>query len=299
MRWRIIRIVAQRQWPEIPMTAQKVSYDMLYNPRLTVADAPAIIARWQARSAQARAASASYLDVPYGPGPAERMDIFRAKGSSRALLLFIHGGYWRAFGKSDFSFVASAYADAGITVAIADYALCPTVQVRDIVMQTVQATAWLHRNASNFGAPAGQLYVAGHSAGGHLAAMMLACQWPRYAVDLPAKVVQAALSVSGLYDLRDIVRTPSINKDVRLTTRSALAVSPAFMPPATDAPLFTSVGSEENAGFHKQNRIISERWRQVLREDVPCPGHNHFTVLEQMAEPSSALFAATLRMMGA
>ena len=281
------------------MTADKVSYDMLYNPRLTVAEAPAIIARWQARSAQARAGLTAYLDVPYGPLPSERMDIFRAKGHSKALLMFIHGGYWRAFGKADFSFVARAFTDAGITVAIPDYALCPAVRVRDIVLQMVQATAWLHRNGSNFGAPPGRLHVAGHSAGGHLATMLLTCLWPKVAVDLPSKVVQGALSVSGLYDLRDIAKTPSINNDVRLTIRSALAVSPAFLPPATDASLFTAVGSDENAGFHTQNRLIAERWRGVLSEDIPCPGDNHFTVLERMSEPGSSLFNAALRMMAA
>ena len=281
------------------MKADAVPYDLLYNPRLTVVDAPAIIARWKKQSACVRAAQACYLDVPYGPAPSERMDIFRARGRSKAVLMFIHGGYWRAFSKDDFSFVAGAFSAAGITVAVPGYALCPSVQVRDIVMQMVQATAWLQRNGGNFGAPCGRLFVAGHSAGGHLAAMLLACLWPAYAADLPCKVVQAALSVSGLYDLREIAKTPSLNNAVRLTASSALAVSPAFLAPATDAPLFTAVGGNENAGFHLQNRLIAERWRNVLREDIACPGENHFTVLDRLADPGSTLFNAALRMMDA
>src|SRR5207342_2533146 len=113
----------------------------------------------------------------YGPAQTETLDIFRAKGRSRGLLMYIHGGYWRSLDKKRFSFLAPALADAGITVAVVDYALCPAVQVADIVMQMVQASAWLYRNGENFGAPAGRLAVCGHSAGGHLAAMMLACQW--------------------------------------------------------------------------------------------------------------------------
>jgi arylformamidase len=281
------------------MTADKVDYDLLYNPRLTVADAPAFIERWRSSSARTRAQLDGYLDVPYGAAATERMDIFRARGHSKGLLMFIHGGYWRAFGKAEFSFIARPYTDAGITVAVPGYALCPSVQVRDIVMQMVQAAAWLHRNGRHFGAPAGQLHVSGHSAGGQLAAMLLACRWRAYAADLPDKVVAAALSISGLYDLRDVARAQSINADVRLDAESALQASPAFLPPATDAPLTTAVGAEENAGFHIQNRLIARRWRAVLREDIACPGDNHFSVLDRFADPGSALFAASLRMMGA
>jgi arylformamidase len=203
------------------------------------------------------------------------MDIFRARGPSRGLLMFIHGGYWRALDKSDFSFLAPALAGAGITVAVPNYALCPDVQVRDIVMQLVQAGAWLYRNGANFGAPCGDLHVAGHSAGGHLAAMLLACQWPAYAPDLPKQVVKSALSVSGVYDLREIAKVPTVNCDVKLTERSALAVSPAFLPPATDAPLYTAVGGEENEGFHLQNRIIAQKWKRVHEAGIVAVACGH------------------------
>jgi arylformamidase len=280
------------------MNADHTNYDLLYNPRLTVKEFPQIVERWQRESEKARARLDCYLDVPYGPDESERMDIFRARGASKGLLMFIHGGYWRALDKRDFSFVATALADAGITVAVPNYALCPKVQIRDIVMQMVQAGAWLYRNGGHFGAPYGNLYVAGHSSGGHLAAMLLACLWPAYARDLPAKVVRAALSVSGVYDLREIVKVPTVNSDAKLTERTALAVSPAFLPPATDAPLYTAVGGDEIEGFHIQNGIIAEQWKRVHQTDVPCPGENHFTVLDQIARPGSALHKAVLRMMG-
>lgn len=280
------------------MNAEHTNYDLLYNPRLTVKGFPQIVERWHRDAQKARAHLDCYLDVPYGADETENMDIFRARGPSKGLLMFVHGGYWRALDKSDFSFIAPALADAGITVAVPNYALCPKVQVRDIVMQIVQAGAWLYRNGGNFGAPCGNLHVAGHSAGGHLAAMLLACQWPAYAHDLPKQVVRAALSVSGVYDLREIVKVPTVNCDVKLTERSALVVSPAFLPPATDAALYTAVGGDENEGFHIQNAIIANKWKRVHKAGITCPGADHFTVLDQLTRTDSALFKTVLRMMG-
>jgi arylformamidase len=273
--------------------------DLLYNPRFTVPDYPDIARRWGLRSEQTRALERGYFDVPYGRDQSEKMDIFLAHGTSRALLMFIHGGYWRALDKKDFSFVAPALLRAGVTVALPNYALCPRVRVSDIVLQMVQACAWLHRNGANFGAPRAHLYACGHSAGGHLTAMMLACQWPRYAADLPPKVVHGGLAISGLYDLREIARTPSINIDIQLTEQDAVAVSPAFLPPATAAPLYIAVGEKETGGFHLQQALMRERWRAVLTEAILVPGRDHFSVLEELTRPSSTLFASLMNMMDA
>ena len=272
-------------------------HDLLYNPRFSVPEFAAISRRWEESSCRARGSLDCYLDVAYGKSTGERMDVFRSQGPSRATLMFIHGGYWRAQDKAGYSFLAPALTREGITLAIPNYSLCPTVKVRDIVMQLVQACAWIYRNASNFGAPENKLYLCGHSAGGHLSAMMLTCLWPVFSADLPEKVVRGALSISGLFDLREIVRTPSINADVRLTRRKALAVSPAFLPPATDAPLYLAVGAEETGGFHTQHRIISRRWKNAVASEIVCPGDNHFTVLENLEKPESSLFKALLRML--
>ena len=126
--------------------------------------------------------------------------------------------------------------------------------------------------------------------------MMLCCIWPQYSADLPAKVVSSALSISGLYDLTEIVKVPSVNRDVRLTEQSALKVSPAFLPAATDAPFYTAVGSEENDGFHVQNRLIAKKWGKTLCAEVLCPGANHFTVLDQLCEPGTGLFRTVVSM---
>ena len=282
------------------MSKTPTKNDLLYNPRLTVSGVPDIVMRWQKESARARGALPGYLDVPYGSSGANRMDIFRASpaaGACRGTVMFIHGGYWRAFGKQDFSFIATELTRAGVTVAVPDYSLCPQVTVRDIVMQMVQAGAWLYRNASNFGAPAGRVHIVGHSAGGHLAAMLLACLWPRYSADLPVRTILGALSISGIYDLSAIVGAPSINDEVRLTAQSCVEVSPVLLPPPSGAILHTALGSQEIGGFAMQDKLIRKRWGRVVRDLITCPGDNHFTVLERLLEPSSRLFETTLAML--
>jgi arylformamidase len=273
-------------------------YETRYNPRLAVPDFAAHFEAWGRRSAEARGRMEGYLDVAYGGHAMEKLDVFRARGRSRALLMFIHGGYWRALDKSQHSFVAEPFVNAGVTVGMINYALCPSVTVEDIVRQVLQAAAWLYRNGNNFGAPLAPIYVAGHSAGGHLTAMTLCAQWPRFAADLPAQVVKGGLAVSGLFDVEPVRNTPSVNVDVRFTPAMARRVSPAFMPPATKAPLFLAVGGKEQEGFHEQHRLIKRAWGSTIAGEFDCPDDNHFTILNRLADPGSGLFKGALKMMG-
>ena len=213
----------------------------------------------------------------------EKLDLFQPQGRSRALLMFIHGGYWRALDKKDHSFVAAELVKHGVTVAVPNYALCPSVTIEEIVRQMLQASAWLWRNGGNFGAPYNRVHVAGHSAGGHLTAMMLAALWPSVARDLPKKVVSGGLAISGVYDLRDIVNVPSVNDDVRMTAAQAWKWSPMSLPPATDAPLYLAAGEKELPPFVDQNRAFGQHWKKVLAQDIPCPDDNHFSILEKLA----------------
>ncbi|MCU0897188.1 MAG: alpha/beta hydrolase [Burkholderiales bacterium] len=273
-------------------------WDARYNNRAAVPEHPQIFARWAHDSAAARKKLRPCLDVPYGEHPMEKLDIFPAQGESRALLCFVHGGYWRSLDKGDFSFLAPALAKRGVTVVMTNYALCPAVKVEDIVRQQLQACAWLWRNGRHFGAPRGNLYLAGHSAGGQLVAMMMSAIWPLVAPDLPAKVVSGGLAISGLYDLTELLHVPSINGDLHLDAAEARKVSPIFYDPATDAPLYLAVGSKELPPFVEQNAAFAAHWKKVLAADIACPGDDHFTVLDRLAQTDSALFKGAMRMMG-
>jgi arylformamidase len=273
-------------------------WEAQYNNRAAVPDFQQYFDRWNARSEETRRRVRCSLDVPYGPHPMEKMDLFMPAGASRACLMFIHGGYWRALDKKDHSFVAAELVRHGVTVAVPNYALCPAVTVEEIVRQVLQACAWLYRNGTNFGAPLGNLYVSGHSAGGHLTAMAMAALFPKFRPDLPKKVVRGGLAISGVYDLRDIVNVPSVNNDVRLKPAPAEKVSPLFYPPATDAPLYLAAGGRELAPFIEQQAALAAKWKKVVAAEIPCPNDHHFSILDGLADPSSALFEGAMKMMG-
>lgn len=273
-------------------------YAREYDNRELVPEHPRFFARWQADSEKARAALNGYLDRRYGPAPGETIDLFPSRKGNGACLFFIHGGYWRALDKKDFSYLAPAWVDAGVSVAVVNYDLCPRVTVEEIVRQMLRASAWLWLHAGDYGIDENHLYVAGHSAGGHLAAMLMAALWPLHDRRLPKRVFQGALAISGIYDLRPLVQVPWLNADLKLDDGRARKLSPAFLPPATKAPLMTCVGGEESSEFRRQNALLGERWHDVLALDIAMPGAHHFSVIDALADPSSALFAGARRLMG-
>lgn len=265
-----------------------------YNARAAVPDHATQLRYWSEESHRVRIGQPCYLDIAYGGQPNQTLDIFPARrgGGDVPLMVFIHGGYWRALDKSDFSFLAPAFTRAGIALAVINYRLVPQVPLEDLVRDTVASITWLYQHAGHYGADPHRLHVSGHSAGGHLAAMMLACQWPRWHGALPPDVVRGALAISGLYDLEPIRHTPFLRDDLRLNDKRVLALSPACLPPATHAPLITAVGGAESGEFHRQARLLAQHWNGVFVRDVAMPGHNHFTVCTALGDASSALFGA-------
>jgi arylformamidase len=276
--------------------------DTQYNNRARVPDHAAVIASWAAASALARDRSPARLDLPYGPGAGETLDVFPATvpGSAAApVLVFIHGGYWRSLDKADHSFVAPSFNAAGAMVVIPNYALCPAVSIEHIVLQVAAAVAWVWRHAATFGGDPGRIALAGHSAGGHLATMLLSCRWKELAVDLPLQPLAGALSISGLYDLEPLRHTPFLQADLQLTPASVARLSPAFFPRPKGTRLYATVGSEESEEFLRQNRLIRDVWGPTA---VPVcetvPGTNHFSVLRSLADPAGRLHELALRLLG-
>lgn len=272
--------------------------DAQYNNRARIPEHPQIFERWREASALSRQKSLCLLDLPYGATAAETLDVFPASRNGSPVLVYIHGGYWRSLDKSDQSFVAPAFVDAGAMVVIPNYGLCPGVTMEQLTLQVVQALAWTWRHAAEHGGDASRIAVAGHSAGGHLAAMMLACEWPRVAQELPADLVKSALSISGLFELEPLRRTPFLAPDLRLTAASARRLSPALMP-APRGRLLALVGGDETEEFQRQNRLIRTAWGET---SVPVcealPGLNHLTVLHGLADAGARLHRLARGLLG-
>ena len=267
-----------------------------YNNRALVPDHPQYFARWGEASVRTRSTMSSRLDQRYGDMPGESIDLFPARKGDGTCMMFIHGGYWRSLDKRDFSFLAPAWVDAGVSLAVVNYDLCPKVTIDEIVRQMLRASRWLWLHAEDYGMDQDRLYVSGHSAGGHLTAMLMAAVWPVFDPQLPRDLWKGGVAISGLYDLRPLLQVDFLQEDLRLDADAAERLSPALIPPATRAPVMTCVGGDESSEFLRQNALLRERWRSLVT-DIPAPGKNHFSVVDGLAEPSSPLFQGTRRVM--
>jgi arylformamidase len=276
------------------MTRDPAFYEREYNARAAIPEHPQIFARWAEQGALTRRLRACLIDLPFGETPAERLDYFPTRQDAAPLLVFIHGGYWRSLDKSDFSWLAPPFVQHGVALALLNYGLAPNTPIEDMVRQQLRALAWLYRNGDRLGFDPERIIVAGHSAGAHLTAMMMAALWPVYADDLPRSLVKAGLAISGIYELAPLVHTPFVNVDLRLDARRARALSPVHLPPATSAPLITAAGALESSEFHRQTQLIASAWKDVHRRNVPMAGVNHLTVMDELANPASPLFDAAL-----
>jgi arylformamidase len=267
--------------------------DREYNPRTQVPEFASYFARWKDRAREARASSKVHLDLQYGLLPAEKLDFFPAAGASSPLLIFLHGGYWRALDKSDFSWIAPPYVAADISVAVVNYGLLPMTPLIQIAEQVRGACAWLHHNAGALDVDAKRIVCSGHSAGGHLTAMMIATDWPGVWPDLPKRLLSGAVAISGLFDLEPLTRADFLRDDLRLDPVLTRTLSPAFLPWRNDVPLVRAVGSEESAEFHRQSALIAAAWPQACdRELIDVPGCNHLSVCDAFANGASVLFRA-------
>lgn len=265
--------------------------DAMYNNRALVPAHPEHFRRWARDSADVVRSQPRVLDVRYGGGPNEHLDIFRSQATNAPVVVFIHGGYWRSLDKKDHSFVAPAFMKDALVV-VPNYALAPKVTIPQIVMQMVRAVAWTYRHAHEYGGDPKRLTVIGHSAGGHLAAMMLSCLWPVFGRDLPADLVKGALSISGLYDLEPVMHVPFLKDDLRITRGQVAQASPSRLPAPKQGVLYTVAGADESEEFLRHNRLIAQAWG---KERVPVceelAGLNHFSVLEDIVVEGSRLNA--------
>ena len=281
-----------------PTDLDRTTLDANYNLRAAVPEHPTYFARYEAESRAFRERARARLDLAYGDGPRQAVDLFLPREPSPPLLVFIHGGYWQRFDRKDFSFVAAPLVAAGAAVALLGYDLAPAVDMDRIVAEVRQGIAWLYRQGAAQGVDAARIFLAGHSAGGHLAAMALATDW-QGACGLPADTVKGACAISGVFDLEPIRRC-YLNEVLGLDPEQARRNSPLHLPPGLPCPVTVVVGELETAAFHEQSRAYAARLEAA---GWPCelviqPGVDHFAIIMSMAEPGAPIVQAIRRQMG-
>ena len=265
-----------------------------YNNRAAVADHPRWLAKYPELSTATRARHQHKLDMRYGPGPLQTCDLFLPERAPGGTFVFIHGGYWRALDKADFHFVAGPLLEQGIAVVVANYDLCPAVSIAKIVDECRRLMVWIARHGPRYGAPANNVVVGGHSAGGHLAAMMLATDWD--ALGLPRDPFVGCVTLSGVHDLKPLVLA-SMNSDLRLTNAEAARISPVNHVSLSQAPLLIAVGGAETSEFIRQAHLLWDAWPDNARPaagPLILAGQHHFSVVVDYADPESELTRATL-----
>ncbi len=267
--------------------------DAQYNIRAQIPDHPEISLRWANESRQVREAldTRAHLDIPYGPDSLQKLDLFVTERAGAPLLVFIHGGYWRAQDKSEFSYVAAPYVSAGINVAVVNYRLAPRVTMDEIVSDIRASVGLLHKAGGLYGYDTDRLFVSGSSAGGHLTVMALTTDWE--SLGLPADTVKGGCALSGLYDLEPI-RLCYLNKEIGLDTSTAARNSPIRHLRTVDAPLILSVGGAESEEFHRQQNDFAAAWSAAGSKCsvVDQAGGHHFDMIDRLANPKSGLWSA-------
>jgi arylformamidase len=266
----------------------RAQLDAAYNNTAAVPERGAIVADWTARSAAVRRERSGRLDLRYGDTPRERIDLFLAADPKAPTLAFIHGGYWQMNDKENFAFLAEGLVPSGINLALVEYTLAPAARMDRIVAELRRSVGWLAEHLGDYGADPGQLYVSGHSAGGHLTAMTMTL-----------RAVRGGLAISGIYDLEPI-RLNYLNEKLGLDPQEAERNSPLVHLPAMAGELVVAYGTKELPELCRQSIEYAQAWtdRGLAGHLLPVDGANHFTILEALADPQGALTRALLDMIG-
>jgi len=268
----------------------RAQLDAAYNNSAAVPERDAIVADWSARSARVRREYAGHLDLAYGDTPRERLDLFLAADPKAPTLAFIHGGYWQMndLAKESFAFFAEGLLPLGINLAVIEYTLAPAARLDRIVAEMRRSVRWLAEHLAEYDADPTRLYVAGHSAGGHLTA-----------TTMPLPEVRGGIAISGIYDLEPI-RLNYLNEKLGLDVAEAERNSPLRHLPATAGELVVAYGSRELPELCRQSIEHARAWteRGLRGRLLPVDGADHFTILDALSRPEGVLARALLGMLG-
>jgi arylformamidase len=272
--------------PDLYRGMDRAQLDAGYNNGAAVPARDRIIADWRARSAAVRRQHGDRLDLAYGDSPRERLDLILAAAPQAPTLAFIHGGYWQMNDKEDYAFFAESTLPHGVNLAVIEYTLAPAARMDRIVAEVRRAVGWLAEHLADYGADPARLYVAGHSAGGHLTASVI-----------PLRTVRGGIAISGIYDLEPI-RLNYLNEKLGLDEAEAERNSPLLHFPAMAGELVVAYGTGELPELCRQSIDYAQAWveRGLPGHLLPVDGADHFTILEALASPDGPLMQALLKM---
>lgn len=269
-----------------------------YSPREAVPEHPVWKAHWTLFSEQARQSHDCRLRIPYGPTPGQTLDIFPARDPGAPINMFIHGGFWRFLDSFDHSLVAPAVVAAGGASVLVNYDLCPTVPLTEVVRQVRAALKWVWDNAEESNGDRDQIYVSGHSAGGHLASMVCITD-PLVELGLPQDVIKGAAIVSAMLDLEPVLLVPG-SEELSVGEDDWKPLSPRYSPPDPEIDLILAVGGRETSEWIRQTEDMLEVLKaRGNRVEFFKPDYDqHYSILFSLGNPCAPLCQAMLRQMG-
>lgn len=273
--------------------------DAQYNNRAHVPEHLEYYEAWGPMCADVLSEFDHHLDLKYGTSPREAIDLVLPPGPGpHPVQLYIHGGYWMSRSKSDQTFLARPFVEAGAAFGLIEYNLIPDVRMNDIVAQCRAAVAWVHQHAADYNLDPARIYVSGHSAGGHLTAMLSLTDWLAYP-GLPADAMKGGCAISGIYELHPI-QLSYMQDTLGFTDEDLAENSPIRVEDVPKTDIIVAVGGAETDEFRRQSKDFTDDWNAkggacTYLERLGC---NHFTILSDLSDPESAMVKAMLAQMG-
>ena len=273
--------------------SDQAAIDAAFDPERRAGPRGPYLERYIRESEEARRTLDCRLDVPYGPNPRESLDIFPSRRPGSPVVMFIHGGYWRALSCKEFSFVARGLVPHDITVAVMNYGLCPQVSIADITRQSHAAAAFLAQSVSRSAGDPDGIFALGHSAGGQQVGMLLSHnEEPGFSTGGGPALIKGGITISGIFDVRPLRRS-WLQPTLKLTEEAAADQSPLLKVPSRSAPSLVFVGGEESPALIRQSLAYhTARTQARLQSEYDLlEGLNHYQAIVPLLDPESSLTA--------